>query len=148
MTRGGVNRRAPFAVWAVVGLLALLLAPSDAAAQLGEAQIRKVRFEGNNTFSGDSLSRAIVTRQTECKSLVFEPFCLLGADWAEQKYYLRQAIVPVDMLRLQVWYRRRGFRDTQVDTATIANADGTADVLFRISEGRPVLVDSHLVQEL
>jgi outer membrane protein assembly factor BamA len=129
-------------VWAVVGLLALLLAPSHAAGQLGEAQIRKVRFEGNNTFAGDSLARAIVTRETECKSLVFEPFCWLGADWAEQKYYLRQAIVPVDMLRLQVWYRRRGFRDTQVDTATIANADGSADVLFRISEGRPVLVDS------
>jgi outer membrane protein assembly factor BamA len=69
-------------------------------------------------------------------------FCLFDADWAEQKYYLRQAVIPFDQLRLRIWYERRGYREAVVDTATTQSDDGGAEVLFRIREGRPVLVDA------
>lgn len=154
---GGVSSGVPFSswlgacwpaslrarsLWAGIAVLACLGSPTEAAAQLGQTEVHDVRFEGNHTFSGDSLARAIVTRKTECRSKVFQLFCWFGAEWANERSYLRSTVIPFDQLRLLIWYERRGYREAVVDTATSVRPDGAVDVLFRITEGRPVRVDT------
>jgi outer membrane protein assembly factor BamA len=106
-------------------------------------EVVDVRFEGNDAFPDDSLARAIVTRETECRSWILQviPFCAAGFDFALERFELREREIPRDRVRLEIWYQRRGFREVAVDTATVARPDGRVAVEFRIEEGTPVLVD-------
>lgn len=128
---------------AAPALLALaIVAPAPASAQLARVEVGQVRFEGNQAFPSDSLARAIVTRPTECRSTILQPFCWFGADFATREEFLARRELPRDALRLQLWYRSRGYREVGVDTATTERPDGTTTVTFRIDEGRPVRIDS------
>lgn len=129
----------------VVALLASLAGlsalPEPAPAQVGPPEIEQVRFLGNEAFPGDSLGRAIVTRPTQCKSAFLLPLCLTGLDFAIERHELRVREIPRDRVRLEIWYRQRGFREVVVDTATSFRDDGKAVVAFTVDEGRPVLVE-------
>lgn len=123
-------------------LLTALAGPAPLQAQLRGEEVRTVRFEGNVTFPDDSLSRAIVTQETDCRSFWLLPFCTLGMDFSLRRVGLRQQELPRDRARLTVWYYTRGFRDVQVDTATVVRRGERVEVGFRIDEGRPVLASS------
>lgn len=141
---GDSGSKAPF-VWTAIALstLAALLAPGRVEAQeLRGDEVRRVTFVGNETFPSDSLARAIVTRETECRSTVLAPFCWLGMNFALRRSPLRERELPLDRARLTIWYQRRGFLDVQVDPASITRRPGQAEVEFRIEEGRPFLADS------
>lgn len=135
----------PFGV-CMLGVLVLLSAfPEGAEAQLEAPEVTEVRFLGNETFPSDSLARAIATRETTCRSWVFYfpiPFCPLGIGFSLSKAQLRERDLPRDRARLVLWYRQRGFREVQVDTAEVVRTATTAEVTFRIAEGPPVLTDS------
>ena len=125
-----------------VGWIALwgwALIPSPVLSQVGRTEVSEVAFQGNQSFPDDSLSRAIVTRETECRSVVFTPFCWAGADFAVQRFYLPERDVPLDRLRLEAWYYQRGFREISVDTLTSLGEEGRATVSFIIDEGEPVI---------
>ena len=125
-----------------VGWIALwgwALIPSPVLSQVGRTEVSEVTFQGNQSFPDDSLSRAIVTRETECRSVVFTPFCWAGADFAVQRFYLPERDVPLDRLRLEAWYYQRGFREISVDTLTSLGEEGRATVSFIIDEGEPVI---------
>jgi outer membrane protein assembly factor BamA len=124
-----------------VGLFTLLSVTS-AAAQARAVEVWKVDFVGNETFPDDSLRRAIVTQQTECRSTVFIPFCALGLEFALRRGLFRERELPRDQARLTVWYFTRGFRDVQVDTPTVVRRPDQVDVTFVIQEGRPVLAST------
>jgi len=125
-----------------VALAFVWIPTSPLAAQVGRMEVAEVSFLGNRSFPSDSLARAIITRQTECRTLALAPFCWAGADFAIQRYYLPRSELPRDQLRIRIWYRARGYRETQVDTATVVGPDGRARVTFTINEGNPVLVDT------
>ena len=125
-----------------VGWIALwgwALIPSPVLSQVGRTEVSEVAFQGNQSFPDDSLSRAIVTRETECRSVVFTPFCWAGVDFAVQRFYLPERDVPLDRLRLEAWYYQRGFREISVDTLTSLGEEGRATVSFIIDEGEPVI---------
>lgn len=129
--------------WIALGIAAVLTAaPQDAASQLARVEVAEVRFEGNRAFPSDSLARAIVTRETECRSVVFLPFCWAGSDFALQRSYLPRREFPLDQIRLRAWYQQRGYREATIDTATVVDEEGKISVTFTVNEGRPVLVDS------
>ena len=123
--------------WIVLWGWALI--PSPVSSQVGRTEVSEVAFQGNQSFPDDSLSRAIVTRETECRSVVFTPFCWAGADFAVQRFYLPERDVPLDRLRLEAWYYQRGFREISVDTLTSLGEEGRATVSFIIDEGEPVI---------
>jgi outer membrane protein assembly factor BamA len=139
--RGGAL--GPFAV--VLCLCSVLGLPEPASGQLQAPEVKSVSFVGNETFPDDSLARAIATRETECRSWVFYfplPLCPLGVGFALSRSQLRERDLPRDRARLVLWYRQRGFRNVQVDTAIVERTVERADVTFRIEEGPPVLADS------
>lgn len=133
--------RAAGALVPVVLASVMPLRPAGAQ-QLARPEVTEVRFEGNETFPSDSLSRAIVTRASECRYLIYRLFCWAGADFAVQRAYLPQREFPLDQIRLERWYFIRGYREAVIDTATTRRPDGTTSVTFRVDEGRPVLVDT------
>lgn len=141
------SRRAPATpVWrALLAGASILVGAAPGSAQtlpVGRQEVSSVRFEGNHAFPADSLARAIVTRGTECRSAVLQPFCWAGADFAIQKSYLYPGEFAVDPTRLRIWYQWRGYREARIDTATAVQPDGTLRITFHVTEGRPVLVDS------
>jgi outer membrane protein insertion porin family/translocation and assembly module TamA len=109
-------------------------------------EVRQVVFEGNATFPNDSLERAIVTSETRCRhwllNLAPPWFCPLGFDFALRRSELREVEVERDAARLRIWYQQRGFREAAVTAEALIEADETAEVRFRITEGRPVIADS------
>jgi outer membrane protein insertion porin family len=142
--RPGLSAPAMFALLTVV--FALLGADArSAAGQLRALEVESVRFEGNETFPDDSLTRVIVTQKTECRSFVLKfpiPFCGLGMEFSLRRAQLSDRELPRDQARLIIWYQRRGFREVQIDTPTVVRGPAKAAVVFRIVEGRPVIADS------
>jgi len=130
------------AILPAVALGSALAAPTPLSAQVGQIEVAAVRFQGNRVAPSDSLSRAIVTRATECRSIVYLPFCAAGAEFALQRNYLPRREFQLDQIRLERWYFIRGYREAVIDTATSISPEGKATVTFTVHEGRPVLADS------
>jgi outer membrane protein assembly factor BamA len=126
--------------------LACALLPGAAAGQeeepRGRPEVTDLEITGNATFPTDSLRRAIVNRETECRSLLLKPLCAVHVDFADNRHYLRADELPRDAIRLQLYYWQRGFREARVDTATSVPGPGEIGLSFDIAEGEPVLVDS------
>lgn len=114
-------------------------------AQLRGPELLSVRFEGNESFPDDSLARAIVSQETECRSAVLRfpiPFCGLGLDFALRRSFLRTRQLPLDQTRLIIWYQRRGFFEVEVAAPRLTESERGVDVLFSIDEGSPVVARS------
>ncbi|NJD19581.1 MAG: hypothetical protein FIA95_09920, partial [Gemmatimonadetes bacterium] len=116
--------------------------PAGRAAQAGRPEVVEVRFRGNRVYPADSLARAIITRQTECRSALLQPFCWVGAGFAIERSYLPRTEFLRDPIRLKVWYQQRGYREADIDTETSVRQDGRVSVTFLVEEGEPVRVDS------
>jgi outer membrane protein assembly factor BamA len=127
--------------WALAATVGL--PPAEAKGQVAP-EVRRVEFTGNETFPSDSLSRAIRTRQTECRSWVFQLtlLCPFDVGFAMERAELDARELPRDVARLEIWYQRRGFREAQVEFATSEREDGDVEVRFAITEGQAVLTDS------
>lgn len=122
--------------------LAFLVPLGLEAQGLGAAEILEVQFEGNETFPDDSLARAIVTSETECRSWILQVslLCSLNLDFALRRGELREGEIPRDIERLRIWYQRRGFREVEVGGGLDVQPDGRAVVTFSITEGPPVIM--------
>lgn len=120
-------------------LLVLLAAASSVSAQFADStRIDDVDFEGAHAFDADLLRTAILTSQGSCLRLLL-PLCWIGVGVDEQ--WVDPRVIGADAVRLRVFYYERGYRDTAVGIDTVRSDDGLR-VVFRITEGQPVVVDS------
>jgi outer membrane protein insertion porin family/translocation and assembly module TamA len=125
-----------------IGLTAF--APPPLLGQSSLQEVTSLRFQGNTQFSGEALSRAIITRETECRSVLFQiiPFCMAGVDFALDPYFLNDRILREDYARIYLFYFQRGFRQVAVDTVLTRPRENEVEITFQIQEGEPVrLVD-------
>ncbi|MGD2122980.1 MAG: BamA/TamA family outer membrane protein [Gemmatimonadota bacterium] len=127
-------------VW-TVGLLALA-GPMPLSGQSTLLEVTDLRFVGNEEYSGEALSRAIVTRKTECRSVLFQivPLCAAGFDFSLSRNYLNERILREDYARVYAFYLRRGFRDVQVDTLITRPSEDEIEITFQIQEGEPIRI--------
>lgn len=125
---------------AVAAVCALTAGPAQA--QTDRPEVTSLDLRGNRVFSDDSLRAAIVNRSTECRlpGIV----CALGID-LRRRNYLQPRELPLDVLRLEYYYRQRGYREAQVDTV-VERSNGTVHLTFEIDEGEPVRIDSLAVE--
>lgn len=142
------SRLAPRAL--AVGALFVPAAARPALAQIApDLEVVGLTFEGNAMFEDGQLEAAILTERTRCRSFLFRfpfPFCGL-TDWgfAHDRGYLDEGELPLDLLRLRLFYRQRGFRQADVDT-TVHRPDGKARIVFRISENEPTRIRELVVR--
>lgn len=149
MTRGRLRRSlAPGGRLLAAALVAVVLpglaAPPSAAGQAGSAdrEVVERRFEGNRAYSDVQLASAVATGETSCTSTLLSPFCWL-TNWgfAHDRAFLDTRQLTADLLRLRLFYRRRGYREVRVDTA-VERLNGRARVTFQVEEGEPIRIDT------
>ena len=127
----------------VVGVVGLALsAPGPLFAQIGRQEVTSLRFEGNREFSSEALSRSIITRETECRSVLFQiiPLCLAGVEFSLDPHYLNPRVLREDYARVYLFYYQRGFRDVVVDTILTRPTESEVEITFRLQEGEPIRV--------
>ncbi|GLC28438.1 BamA/OMP85 family outer membrane protein [Roseisolibacter agri] len=122
---------------AVACLLGAAAAPAvhaqDVACEAGDREVRALRFEGNRAFSDVELGLVVVTTP----SSVVSRLRIVGT-----RRCLDPDEFPRDLLRLQAYYRRRGYPKAEVDTTVRAVAPNAVAVTFRITEGAPLRLES------
>lgn len=140
--------------------LAFLSGAGSAQAQGVREEVVGLQFQGNRRFPDEVLENSIITRETSCRSPVFFLFCLSGAEFSKDRYYLNPREFSRDQARLRLFYYQRGFRQTTVDTVMTRPAPEEVAITFRIQEGEPVRItevgfrgleevpDSSIVREL
>ena len=138
-------------VWwaALVALLLSLATPLHAQRgdEMERPEIEELELAGVESVDKDDLQDGLATQASECRSLLFYPFCLVSEHpWFVRKAYLDEEEFQRDVLRIKVYYWRRGFRETSVDT-TVTPEDGGVTVRFGITEGPPTLVSSITLEQ-
>ncbi len=126
--------------------LAVAVQPRVARAQSSEdREVVEILFEGNAAFSAGDLSSAILTEQTHCRTFLFKfplPLCpLTNWGFAHVREYLDEDELPLDLLRLRLYYRQRGYREAQVDTL-MQREDRRVRILFTVDEAEPTRIAS------
>lgn len=128
---------------AVCGILAVA---APLSGQAVGATVEALEFEGNNTFSDSDLRQIILTRDTECRWLIFAPFCWIGADFAKETFLYSPLVLPQDAARIRGFYALRGYRYAQVDTTLSYSPDSSNVVVtFSVTEDEPVVIDSLVI---
>ncbi|MEO7964927.1 MAG: POTRA domain-containing protein, partial [Gemmatimonadaceae bacterium] len=108
--------------------------------------VTAVDLRGVKHMDPKVLSLAILTRDSECRTLLYAPICLLTkSSQFYERHYLDALELRRDVLRLRLFYWRRGYRDTRVVTRTVPSSGGVR-VIFDITEGPPTIVDQITVR--
>ena len=147
---------------AVVGCLTLCAVPSAVRAQarinenpIEAPEVRKLVLRGVSRVDALDLERSISTQASACRSLAVQIFCLFSrSSNFVQREHLDRDEVARDIIRIRVYYWRRGFRSAEVDTIITKTGDKQVTVTFAVVEHEPTLVrkvqidyDSTLLRE-
>nr|MDQ6925910.1 BamA/TamA family outer membrane protein [Candidatus Eremiobacteraeota bacterium] len=113
----------------------------DVSAQSEKPEVREVRFVGVHAVSKPVLAQAVATQASQCLQLLFRPFCLFSkSPYIYQREYLNHTELARDVVRVLVFYYKRGWRDAQVDTTVARAGRNAVTVTFTVREGPPTLV--------
>jgi outer membrane protein assembly factor BamA len=131
-TRGG---------WlAAIAALLILGAPASAQDE-DQPEVVQLHIRGVQSVDMDELKRSIVTEESRCRGLFLRPICWFSkSPIFYERNYLDRAELERDVVRIRVFYWKRGFRDAQVDTTILQRGSDRAEVTLAISEGPPTLV--------
>jgi outer membrane protein insertion porin family len=126
----------------------LALAPVPLGAQLARSpveqehpEVKKLVLAGVKSVDPKELERNIATEPSQCiNMLVNALFCWwthAPAFW--ERHHLHREEMKRDILRIRVFYWKRGYRHTEVDTLVTPSGDGVA-VTFNIRENEPTRI--------
>ena len=111
-------------------------------------EVRELRLIGVKSLNVNDLRKALATQQSNCKALLYKPVCAAGvtSPLFFQHRYLDPAEFQRDVIRLLVFYFRRGYRDARVDTSIVRLAENKVRLTMTVTEGAPTVVDSISVE--
>ena len=137
------------AVAALAG--ALVLAPVDARAQNRQPEkpeIVKLTLKGVHVVKKDELAQSISTSQSNCNSVILKPVCwITKSKFVYSRQYLDHDELKRDVLRMRVFYWKRGYREAEVDTAVIPRGPHKVAVTLTVHEGQPTMVSKVVVNQ-
>lgn len=108
-----------------------------------DPEVTKLRFQGVNVMEVEELRESVSTEASHCKSFVLKPFCwITKSKYVYEKKYLNHDELARDVLRIRVFYWKRGYRDAQVDTSVVEAGKNKVQIAFRITEGPPTLIST------
>ena len=133
------------ALWAL-GAALLLAGPSAVSGQTAKSdqleapEVIKLSMRGVKAFDTSELQQSISTEASHCRSLILTPICWITKSKAVYAhFFLDRTELARDVLRIRVFYWKRGYRETTVDTVVTPVAGGVG-VTFRVHEGAPTLI--------
>ncbi len=127
-----------------VFLTAVFAIPTVARSQAEPSdrpEVERLVLNGVHEADKDELRQSISTKGSHCRSIVFKPICLLTKyRLVFQREYLDRTEFARDLLRIRVFYWKRGFRETTVDTTVTRRGNDKVRIAFNIKEGKPTKV--------
>ena len=133
---------------------ALFLAPAALASQQSvltgpsHPEVVNLTLKGVNVMKRADLLPSIYTTASYCNSFILKPFCWISKSrYFYTKKYLDHKELERDVLRIRIFYWKRGYRETEVDTAVVARGSNQVGVTFLIKEGPPILVSNVVVNQ-
>ncbi|HLB08412.1 MAG TPA: BamA/TamA family outer membrane protein [Gemmatimonadaceae bacterium] len=112
--------------------------------------VEQITFVGvTKAIDEADLAVGLATRASKCKSVLLAPFCLLTqSHLVYDTRTLDHVELARDVVRIKVYYYKRGYRETEVDTAVTRAKSHTnrVRVTFKVTEGKPIIVRSLAVQ--
>jgi outer membrane protein assembly factor BamA len=104
-------------------------------------EVRSLTLSGVRFVNRDELLQSIATSASRCQNILLTGFCLLShSDRIWEKEYLDRTELRRDVLRIRVFYWKRGYREAQVDTVVARRGNNQVAVTFKIVEGPPTVV--------
>ena len=143
---GVASARFRWALHSVAGAFAVAIASAgglgaqELGCDPGDREVRWLDFDGNRGFSDRELALKIYTTPSDVTRRATR---ILG-----RRRCLDSRALRADVLRLQTFYRTKGYYEATVDTALTALSSNSVGVTFRIQEGEPVRIDSLVVAGL
>src|SRR5260221_234121 len=140
-----------------IALAAALLAPvTHSALAEGQARARALHdsitvttltFPGAEHVSPDDLRRLLFTRGSNCRLPFLIPLCKVSpSQLFTDRRRTTSAALGDDILKLRVYFWRRGYREAQIDTVLMPEPRGMA-VAFHVVEGPPTNLSALIVQQ-
>jgi outer membrane protein assembly factor BamA len=134
---------------AALALVASAFAASAAFAQQAPKsdlsptpEVKSLELNGVKSVDADELRQSIYTTATSCRSIILWPVCKFSRWRAiENRHYFDRQEFQRDVLRIRVFYYKRGFRETEVDTTVTRLNEKRVAVRFDVLEGPPTVVN-------
>lgn len=121
-----------------VAALLVLAAPVAMAQETvcdpGDVEVRRLEFAGNRTFPDDELAHGIATTPS---SWLRRTLGVIGT-----KRCIARGSLPLDVARLTLYYRKRGFFEARVDTVVRPVDRNAVEVRFDVTEGPALRLDT------
>ena len=131
------------AFFACAALAAAPAAAQGTHASAGNPEVTELTLKGVHAVHEDELRNNIATDESHCASLLLRPMCLFSKSPLFYKHVtLDRAELSRDMLRVLVFYFRRGYRETQVDTTIVPTGKHAVHVTIAVNEGPPTIVSA------
>src|SRR5437764_1536071 len=128
-------------------------APAPAAAQAAPTsnahpEVVNLTLKGVKSVKRSDLLASIYTTASYCNSFILKPFCLISkSKYFYTKKYLDHQELQRDVLRVRVFYWKRGYREAEVDTAVVPRGHNKVGVTFFVKEGPPTLISDITVNQ-
>jgi outer membrane protein insertion porin family len=133
---------------------ALFLAPAALSSQQSvptgpsHPEVVNVTLKDVNAMKRADVLQNIYTTASYCNSIILKPFCWISKSrFFYTKKYLDHKELERDVLRIRIFYWKRGYRETQVDTAVVPRGSNKVGVTFFIKEGPPIMVSNVAVNQ-
>ena len=127
-----------------VGAHRLAAQPARDNDEIERPEISDLSIKGVKSVDKDELLNSISTEESGCKSIILR----IAACWwtkndrVYKHAYLDRTELARDVLRIRVFYWKRGFREAAVDTAVAETGDERVKVTFTVQEGPPTVVQT------
>jgi len=135
-------RRAALAL-AVGAAVAPALGAQDSRGDISSTpEVRKLEFRGvSDAIDLEDLKAHIYTTATKCRSFLLAPICAFSNYRGfEERHYLDHQELARDVLRIKVYYYRKGYREAEVDTTVTPLNEKEVAVRFDVVEGPPTML--------
>lgn len=111
-------------------------------------EVVNLTLKGVRVVRQSELRNNIYTTASSCNSFILKPLCwITKSKYVFTRKYLDHQELQRDVLRIRVFYWKRGYRDAQVDTAVVARGRNQVGVTFTIREGQPTVVSDIVVTQ-
>ena len=122
-------------------LIPALLFAQQAPTTPSHPEVVNLTLKGVKSVKQSELLSNIYTTASYCNSFILKPFCWIShSKYFFTKKYLDHQELGRDLLRIRVFYWKRGYRETEVDTAVVKRGANKVGVSFFIKEGPPTLI--------
>ncbi len=111
-------------------------------------EVVNLTLKGVKVVKSSELLQNVYTTASYCNSFILKPFCWISkSKYFYTRKYLDHKELERDVLRIRIFYWKRGYRETEVDTAVVPRGRNQVGVTFTIKEGPPILVSDVIVDQ-